>query len=185
MTGSVSHGILLTQALHGQGIQVRGSLPRLSSLQIPSRHLGLITAEDLDHREERLTALADWVEESIDLDALYAALPEYNFPTISDRGVRIPEIRIAYARDRAFAFIMKKTCAACARPEPSSSRFLPWKTQIFLLPSRACIWAAGTRNFMQRSWLPMRPCGQKSAPCARVASRSMPNAGVLCTSCAA
>lgn len=104
MTGSTSHGILLTQALHGQGIQVRGSLPRLANLQLPARHLGLVTAEDLDRREERLTALADWVEESIDLDALYAALPEYTYPTISDRGVRIPEIRIAYARDRAFCF---------------------------------------------------------------------------------
>lgn len=105
MTGSPAHGALLKQALEAlPGIQVLGSLPRLANLQLPSRHLGLVTAEELDRREERLGALADWVESALDVEALYESLPECSCPSLSDGGGKIPEIRIGYARDRAFCF---------------------------------------------------------------------------------
>ena len=104
MTGSPAHGQILSQAMEGLGVRVLGSLPRLPDLQLPSRHLGLVTADDLDRREERLCALADWVERSMDLDTLLDALPECAMPSLSDGGVRMPEIRIGYARDRAFCF---------------------------------------------------------------------------------
>lgn len=104
MTGSPAHGQILSQAMEGSGVRVLGSLPRLPDLQLPSRHLGLVTAEDLDRREERLAALADWVEQAMDLDALLEALPECDMPSLSDGGTRMPEIRIGYARDRAFCF---------------------------------------------------------------------------------
>ncbi|KAF5044342.1 Cobyrinate a,c-diamide synthase [anaerobic digester metagenome] len=104
MTGSPVHGQILSQALEGQGVRVLGSLPRVPGLELPSRHLGLVTAEDLDRREERLNALADWVESALDLDALLAALPECSLPSLNDGGVKMPEVRIGYARDRAFCF---------------------------------------------------------------------------------
>jgi len=104
MTGSPAHGQILAQAMDGRGIKVLGSLQRQADLPLPSRHLGLVTADDLDRREERLNALADWVERCIDLDALLEALPECCLPSLSDGGVRMPEIRIGYARDRAFCF---------------------------------------------------------------------------------
>ena len=85
-------------------MHVFGSLPRVSDLQLPSRHLGLVTAEDLDRREERLNALADWVENALDLDSLYKSLPDCTLPTLNDGGSKMPEIRIGYARDRAFCF---------------------------------------------------------------------------------
>jgi cobyrinic acid a,c-diamide synthase len=104
MTGSPAHGRILAEALDGRGVRVLGSLPRTPGLELPSRHLGLVTAEDLDRREERLNALADWVEQSLDLDALLAALPEFSLPSLTDGGVKMPETRIGYARDRAFCF---------------------------------------------------------------------------------
>jgi cobyrinic acid a,c-diamide synthase len=104
MTGSPAHGRILAEALDGRGVRVLGSLPRVPGLELPSRHLGLVTAEDLDRREERLNALADWVEQSLDLDALLAALPEFSLPSLTDGGVKMPETRIGYARDRAFCF---------------------------------------------------------------------------------
>jgi len=104
MTGSPAHGQILAQAMEGRGVKVLGSLPRQPDLPLPSRHLGLVTADDLDRREERLNSLADWVERCIDLDAFLEALPECNLPSLSDGGVRMPEIRIGYARDRAFCF---------------------------------------------------------------------------------
>lgn len=104
MTGSPAHGRILAQALEGRSVKVLGSLQRQADLPLPSRHLGLVTADDLDRREERLNALADWVEACIDLDAFLDALPECSLPSLSDGGVRMPEIRIGYARDRAFCF---------------------------------------------------------------------------------
>jgi len=104
MTGSPAHGQILAQAMDGRGVKVLGSLQRQADLPLPSRHLGLVTADDLDRREERLNALADWVERCIDLDAFLEALPECSLPSLSDGGVRMPEIRIGYARDRAFCF---------------------------------------------------------------------------------
>ena len=104
MVGSPTHTALLTQAIAGVGVKVLGGLPRVADLQLPSRHLGLVTAEDLDHREERLNALADWIEQALDLDALYASLPECVLPSHNDGAGKVPEIRIGYARDRAFCF---------------------------------------------------------------------------------
>lgn len=104
MTGSPAHGQLLAQAMSATNVRALGSLPRQADMQLPSRHLGLVTAEDLDRREERLGFLADWIEQAIDLDQLLDSLPEYSLPALSDGGVKIPEIRIGYARDRAFCF---------------------------------------------------------------------------------
>ena len=104
MTGSATHGQILAQALQGSTVRVLGSLPRRPGLELPSRHLGLVTAEDLDRREERLNALADWVEASLDLDALLEALPDVTLPSLTDGGTKMPDIRIGYARDRAFCF---------------------------------------------------------------------------------
>lgn len=105
MTGSPTHGQLLAQAMEAlPQVRVLGSLPRMDGLQLPSRHLGLVTAEELDSRQERLNALADWVEQALDLDALLDALPDVSTPSVSDGGAKIPEVRIGYARDRAFCF---------------------------------------------------------------------------------
>lgn len=105
MSGSRYHGQILEQAVKAlPGIGVHGSLPRMSNMQLPSRHLELVTADDLDRREERLDALADWIEQSLDVSALYEVLPEFSCPSLSDGGAVIPEIRIGYARDRAFCF---------------------------------------------------------------------------------
>lgn len=104
MSGSSTHTALLREALAPTGISVAGGLPRKDDLTLPSRHLGLVTAEDLDRREERLNHLADWVEGALDLDALWDALPDYTVPPQNDGAGKIPEIRIGYARDRAFSF---------------------------------------------------------------------------------
>lgn len=105
MAGSPVHCQLLTQAMEAlPHIRVLGCLPRQEALHLPSRHLGLVTAEELDRREERLEALADWVEGSLDLDTLLGALPDVSGPSVTGGGARIPEVRIGYARDRAFCF---------------------------------------------------------------------------------
>ncbi|MHC1788204.1 cobyrinate a,c-diamide synthase [Solidesulfovibrio sp.] len=83
--GSPSHAALLAEAMAAAvpDVPVWGVLPRRADIAAPSRHLGLVTAEDSTDAGARLTALADWIEAAIDLPARLAALPRPAFP-VSD-----------------------------------------------------------------------------------------------------
>ena len=105
---SPRHESLLRQALQTlPDVPLLGCLPRAEGLGLASRHLGLVTADDAADLDARLEALADWVEQGIDVSALLAglpeiALPEMPLPEFSARPVR--PVRIGVAQDRAFCF---------------------------------------------------------------------------------
>lgn len=86
------------------GIMPLGFLPRISETVLESRHLGLVTAQEVSDIKSRMQILAEYAERFIDLDALL---------TLSECGdtkyknISIPKIadtKIAVARDRAFCF---------------------------------------------------------------------------------
>jgi cobyrinic acid a,c-diamide synthase len=80
-----------------------GWLASDEAISIPSRHLGLVTAEEVISAEW-LGALADRAQLSIDLDRLLAFGPA-RVEEIGDFQVeRGPRVRIGVARDRAFCF---------------------------------------------------------------------------------
>lgn len=102
--GSENHADLLREAMTLMpGIPVLGCLPRDESVTVPSRHLGLTTAEE-EPDPALYSRLADWVAANINLDALLAALPvhedEPNFEPVPPLG----GVRIGLARDEAFCF---------------------------------------------------------------------------------
>jgi cobyrinic acid a,c-diamide synthase len=84
-----------------------GFLPRSDTIRIPQRHLGLQLASEV-LREDLISALADWVESNVDLDALLAMgggarrASDRVEPRPSSSGLSRP--RIAVARDQAFQF---------------------------------------------------------------------------------
>ena len=87
------------------GIRALGYLPKLEDAQLKSRHLGLITAEEVTDLKLKLKLLASQAETSIDLEGIIelarsAAELEY-FPLFIEERERV---RIAVARDRAFCF---------------------------------------------------------------------------------
>jgi cobyrinic acid a,c-diamide synthase len=51
-------------------VKVLGCIPRDEQLRIPSRHLGLVTAEENPLSEEFLNSLATVIGEQLDLDGL-------------------------------------------------------------------------------------------------------------------
>ncbi|KAA9008930.1 cobyrinate a,c-diamide synthase [Histidinibacterium aquaticum] len=102
-TGSDRHERLLRRALAPTGLPVLGALRRTPDLAHPSRHLGLVQAQERPDLEAFLDRAADLVEQSLDLDsltALAAPLPE----APPARRVPPPAQTIALARDAAFAF---------------------------------------------------------------------------------
>ncbi|UJX43189.1 cobyrinate a,c-diamide synthase [Desulfovibrio sp. JY] len=75
--GSDSHRELLAEVMATSlpETSLWGVLPRRPAIAMPSRHLGLVTAETDSDALSRLDALADWVENSFDLPARIQSLP--------------------------------------------------------------------------------------------------------------
>lgn len=91
-----------------------GYLPPMPDCTLESRHLGLVTAAEVEGLKEKLAALAAQAEKTVDLDGLLALaetaeavccdpveLPRYDTP-----------VRIAVARDRAFCFYYEDSLQA-------------------------------------------------------------------------
>ena len=104
--GSERHHALLQDSLESIGMPLLGALPRHSSLELPSRHLGLLPAHELTDLQQRLGPWADLAEQHLQLEALWpllkappaaAASPEPAPPT----G---PPVTLAIASDAAFHF---------------------------------------------------------------------------------
>lgn len=97
------------------GIPVLGCLPKLDAARIESRHLGLLTAREIDDLDERLTALADAFEKNVDTErllALFDGVP----PDVGDAAEASGKrCRIAVARDEAFCFTYAETLETLER----------------------------------------------------------------------
>lgn len=73
--GSPVHLDYLTQALEGNvKMPYLGGIGRNQDIEIPSRHLGLVTSDDHGLSGKMKDALADLVENAMDLDALLDSL---------------------------------------------------------------------------------------------------------------
>jgi cobyrinic acid a,c-diamide synthase len=103
-----SHYRLLKQAIeHYCAVPVLGRLPVDEALALPSRHLGLIPAQERQDMAAYWQRLAEQVERYIDLDRLLA-LSECAAETIAPfdrhRYPDLSDVVIAVARDEAFHF---------------------------------------------------------------------------------
>ena len=114
--GGPRHEAILRQALaQVPEVPLLGCLQRSGAIGLASRHLGLVTAEDAetdDTLDARLEALADWVEQGLDIPALLASLPDVELPDAGPGDVSAPAarsgppaVRIGLAQDRAFCFV--------------------------------------------------------------------------------
>ena len=88
------------------GLPVLGFLPPMAEARFESRHLGLMTAQEIGDLEARLSALAEAAERYIDLDRLLSLGKD---PNLQTRINRLPlegkaKCHIALAQDEAFCF---------------------------------------------------------------------------------
>ncbi|EUC01090.1 Cobyrinic acid A,C-diamide synthase [Rhizobium sp. CF080] len=104
--GSERHKKLCGDAIQAAGIPVVGTVLRDPSLILPERHLGLVQASEHPEMDAHIERLADAMEASLDLDAIYAAAKPFNIPSGStEKSLRPPGQRIALAQDAAFTFL--------------------------------------------------------------------------------
>ncbi|MDD9909603.1 MAG: cobyrinate a,c-diamide synthase [Ahrensia sp.] len=108
--GSERHEAMLREALAKIGMPVHGALRRSETMALPSRHLGLVQAQEQADLDALMDRLADEMEASLDIDGLLE-LPNRQNPANSSAGARslappTPPLgqRIAVALDVAFGF---------------------------------------------------------------------------------
>ena len=101
----------LAQAIdnhYGYRIQVLGYLPEMPDCSLESRHLGLVTAQEITDLSEKLEKLSAQAEKTLDLDGIIDIAEKAEMVSRDDIHPRIPtfseKIRIAVARDKAFCF---------------------------------------------------------------------------------
>ena len=109
---SARHRALLQDVLDRLGVALLGCMPRTDALQLPSRHLGLAPAHELDDPTQRRQAWADLAEQHLDLGTL---APLMQAPTAGPSVFadippgRGPSLPVAVAADAAFHFRYPET----------------------------------------------------------------------------
>ena len=102
------HTRLLKRAVQSIGIKVIGAVPRVSDLQLPSRHLGLVQANEHPEIKQFVERAGQIGTANIDLQALLSLAKP--LPDATSKTTSLPPLlpplgqRIAIARDEAFGF---------------------------------------------------------------------------------
>ena len=100
------HEAILIEALAAIGLRVLGALRQIDSLNLPSRHLGLVQAQENQQLEAFIESAAAGVSRETFLDMIHesaadlqnhAELPAQNLPSLGQS--------IAVARDEGFSFV--------------------------------------------------------------------------------
>jgi cobyrinic acid a,c-diamide synthase len=131
--GSETHAQMLKEGVASvMDLPVFGCLPRNKDLEMPSRHLGLVTDEDLIRGRDHSERLALWIESHVDLDGILALHKRRRPVTEMSDIPPKPDIRIGIARDAAFCFyypenlrLLRQAGAELISFSPLGSQSLP------------------------------------------------------------
>ena len=124
-------------------IPVLGRLPKMPDIELPSRHLGLLTAQESQQFDSSWDKLADVVEQHIDLDALLeVATIKPITPTACSAIEQIGEgLTVAVAYDEAFNFYYQDNLDLIERSGAKIVRFSPLHDSV--LPECDAIYIGG------------------------------------------
>ena len=95
------------------GIRAYGYLPKMADCALESRHLGLVTAAEVENLRGKLQVMAVQAEKTIDLDGLLKLAESANPVLYEKVSLSCKEpVRIAVARDNAFCFYYEDSLEA-------------------------------------------------------------------------
>lgn len=136
--GSSRHGELLQQSLP-DGVALLGAIPRDEAMAIPDRHLGLVQASELANLNQQLDAAAAVLAQA-GLDRLPATVA-LQAPAPSAPPPLLAGVRIAIARDAAFAFLYRANLDLLEAMGAHLSFFSPLADDT--LPDADALWLPG------------------------------------------
>lgn len=101
------------QEMGHQDIKVVGYLPEDEIFHLESRHLGLVTPEELNGLAEQMKRAGSLLSRTVDMEMLLQIAEkadelEFETPSGCERGRPAEPVRIAVAKDRAFCFYYKE-----------------------------------------------------------------------------
>ncbi|MBR6408259.1 MAG: cobyrinate a,c-diamide synthase [Clostridia bacterium] len=91
------------------GLPVLGCLPDLPEANVNSRHLGLYTAGEISDISARMDALADVLEQNVNIDRIIRITDRPAPKSSTVQKIRSSNVKIAVALDEAFCFIYPET----------------------------------------------------------------------------
>lgn len=123
-TGSARHALMIQAALEKIAMPVLGVLPRVKRLSHPSRHLGLVQAQERQDLEDFLDQAGELIAGHVDLDGILEIAGDV---ASKAEGQSVPPLgqRIAIARDQAFAFVYPHLLDAWQRAGAEVTFFSP------------------------------------------------------------
>ncbi len=107
--GTARQEKVICQAVTEQtGLAVLGAVPRLSDQNLPSRHLGLVTAMEHPNVQEALEKVGKAVNENVDVAAIIELAQKATALNTETTGKQNPKkdkvVRIGVFKDKAFSF---------------------------------------------------------------------------------
>lgn len=136
--GSDRHADMLRESLKGD-IRWLGALRRDEGIGLPERHLGLVQAAEIEDLDRRIARAAELLPDEAgrlpDPVAFAAPSPEIKVPRLLD------ELRIAVARDAAFAFLYPANIALLEAMGARLSYFSPLVDAA--VPTCDAVWLPG------------------------------------------
>ncbi|HDQ39835.1 MAG TPA: cobyrinate a,c-diamide synthase [Desulfonatronum sp.] len=145
--GGPEHARILREAMRAYlpELPCLGCLPRRPDLALPSRHLGLHTARDVDWGAQQRKTLSAWIERDADVPDLLVLAKTRIDPLpgagagatgVNQNNARPVMIRLAVALDRAFCFyyqenldLLRRAGAELAFFSPLADKDLPRDVQ--------------------------------------------------------
>lgn len=99
----------LKQIAQNAGVTPLGFLPFDASLSIQSRHLGLVTAEEIADIQDKLCLLGELAQKYIDLDGVLRLASSASPLNETLEAIEpVSKVHIAVARDKAFCFLYEE-----------------------------------------------------------------------------
>lgn len=139
---SPRHAMLARAGMEAAGIRVFGALPRRESIALPSRHLGLVQADEHAALPGLLDEAGRFVAAHVDLEALRDAATCRAAAPASPPRVTPPGQRVALARDAAFSFVYPHLLAGW---RAAGAEIIPFSPLADEAPDPAadCCWLPG------------------------------------------
>ena len=166
------------------GVAVLGNIPADEAFSPESRHLGLVTADEVEQLSARIDKMAELVEKSVDVDRLLEIAA--TAPDIREEPYRLE--LIAGARPSSPSHVTRRsrstTRRTCARSRTLVASW-PFSAPCVIAScpggQAPSIWGAATRSSMRGSSPRTRRCAKRCGARWNPACRRSPNAVGFCT----